>query len=67
MATWQITVRYGERYQRYHTLEVDAEDIRDALRHAADGVPDEVAEHADLTEIRVAVDPDARTFLGDET
>lgn len=66
MATWQITVRYGTRYQRYHTLQVQADDIRGALREAAAGVPDEITDLADLAEIRIAVDPDARTYLGED-
>jgi len=63
MTTYQITVRYGTRYQRYHTLTVDAGDVREALRAAADRVPDEILPEADLVELRVAVDPEARTYL----
>ena len=58
-------MRYGARYQRYHTLEVDAPDVREALREAADQVGDEVAGEADLVEIRLAVDPGARSYLGE--
>lgn len=66
MTTWQITIRYGTRYQRYHTFEVEAGTIPEALRKAAGEVPDEIAEAADLTEIRRAVDPDDRQYLGEE-
>ena len=66
MATWKITVRYGTRYQRYHTLEVEADDVRDALRRAAEGVDDDVAEETDLVELRRAVDPEARSYLGED-
>ncbi len=62
---FQVTVRHGSRYQRYHTLEVSGEDVRAALRAAAEQLPDEVAEEADLVEIRPAVDPDERSYLGE--
>ncbi len=63
--TFQITVRYGGRYQRYHTFTVDAADARQALEEAARAIPDEVAAEADLVELRVAVDPDKRQYLGE--
>lgn len=66
MTSWQITVRYGGGYHRYHTLEVEAEDVTGALREAADRIPPDVAGAADLVEVRVAVDPDARTYLGED-
>jgi len=49
--TFQITVRYGGRYQRYHTFTVDAADARAALEEAARALPDEVAAEADLVEV----------------
>ena len=66
MKSWKITVRHGLRYQRYHTLEVEAEDVRDALREAAAALSDEIAGETDLVEIRRAVDPDARRYLGED-
>ncbi len=60
---FDITVRYGGRRQRYHTYTVEGADAREALRAAADAMPDEVAPEADLVELRVAVDPDERTYL----
>jgi len=63
---FQVTVRYGTQYQRYHTLEVAGDDVRAALRAAAEAVPDEVAAHADLVEMRSTVDPDERSYLGEE-
>jgi hypothetical protein len=60
VTTYQITVRYGSRYQRYHTLTVDASDVAEGLRLAADLIPESVLPEADLVELRVAVDPDAR-------
>jgi hypothetical protein len=62
---FQITVRYGGRRQRYHTYQVEAPDARAALEAAAAALPDEVAPQADLVELRVAVDPERRTYLGE--
>ena len=62
---YQITVRYGGSRQRYHTFQVEADDAGQALHAAADGMPEEIAGDADLVELRVAVDPDDRTYLGE--
>ena len=59
---FQITVRYGSRYQRYHTFVVEAANAREALVTAATQIPDEIAPEADLVEVRVAIDPDNRTY-----
>ena len=64
--TFQITVRHGGRRQRYHTFTVDADDIGAALLGAAAEIPPDIAADGDLVEIRVAVDPDARRFVGEE-
>lgn len=60
---YQITLRYGQRRQRYHTFTVDADDAAEALRAAADAVPTEVAAEVDLVELRTAVDPEERQYL----
>ena len=62
---FQVTFRYGGRYQRYHTFQVSAADAREALETAARAMPPEVAAEADLVEMRVAVDPDERKFMGE--
>lgn len=62
--TFQITVRYGRRYQRYHTYLVEGANTREALELAARKMPDDIAAEADLVEVRVAVDPGARPQLG---
>jgi len=62
---FQVTVRYGRRYQRYHTFQVTADDARGAMEAAARELPAEIAVEADLVEIRVAVDPDDRKFMGE--
>lgn len=63
---FQVTVRYGGRHQRYHTFVVEGADARQALAAAAQALPDAVAPQADLVELRVAVDPDTRRFLGED-
>lgn len=62
---YQITVRHGTRRQRYHTYEVEAHDAATALRLAAERMPPEIVEEVDLVEMRVAVDPDARDYVGE--
>jgi len=62
---FQITVRYGAARQRYHTYVVEAADARGALGAAATDMPDEVAAEADLVEVRVAVDPERRAYVGE--
>lgn len=64
---YQVTVRYGAVRQRYHLATVGGADLRGAMRAAADEMPDEVAEAADLVEIRPAVDADARSYLGQDS
>ena len=60
---FSITVRYGGRRQRYHTFRVEADDARAALATAAEQIPDDIAPEADLVELRVAIDPDDRTYV----
>ncbi len=61
---FQITVRYGGSRHHYHTYVVEAPDARQALRLAAESMPDEVAAEADLVELRIAVDPENRAYVG---
>lgn len=63
---FQITVRYGTRYQRYHTFVVEAGDAREALERAAPEIPQEMAAETDLVELRIAADPEERPYLGEE-
>jgi len=62
---YRITVRFGRRYQRYHTFQVSAADAREALQAAALALPPEIAAEADLVEMRQAVDPAERKFVGE--
>lgn len=61
---FQVTVRYGGRRQRYHTYVVEAGDAREALGTAAENLPVEIATDVDLVELRIAVDPDRRAYVG---
>jgi len=60
---YQVTVRYGGSRQRYDTYVVDATDAAEALRAAAEMMPAEIAPEADLVELRVAVDPERRSYV----
>ncbi|MDC0160120.1 hypothetical protein OAJ07_01505 [Gemmatimonadales bacterium] len=60
---YQITVRFGGQRQRYHTFNVSANDAATALHQAADEIPAEIVSDVDLVELRVAIDPDRRSYL----
>jgi hypothetical protein len=62
---YQVTVRYGGTRQRYHTYAVEAADAGAALQAAAAEMPAEIRREADLVELRTAVDPDARSYVGE--
>jgi hypothetical protein len=62
---YQITVRYGGQRQRYHTYTVEAGDAATALRVASERMPAEISGDADLVELRVAVDPEERSYVGE--
>jgi hypothetical protein len=60
--SYRITLRYGAPSVRYEMLDVEAPDLRAALRLAAERMGDEVAATAELAEIRRQVVPDEREF-----
>jgi hypothetical protein len=62
---YQVTVRHGRQRQRYHTFVVEAVDIGAATRVAAEQMPVEIAQEADLVELRLAIDPDERSYVGE--
>lgn len=62
---YQVTVRHGRQRQRYHTYEVEAHDAATALRLAAERMPPEISAEVDLVELRVAVDPETRSYVGE--
>ena len=55
---YQITIRYGRKIQRYHSLTLEAPDAAGALRAAADGIPTEILGEVDIVELREAPDFD---------
>ncbi len=55
---YQVTIRYGRKIQRYHSLTVEADDAVAALRWAADKIPAEITDEVDLVELREAPDFD---------
>ena len=63
MTSYRVTVRYGSRYQRYHTFDVEGGDVAEAMRRAAEEVPAEILPEADLVELRVAIPADERSYL----
>lgn len=63
---YQVTVRYGSRYQRYHTYVVEASDAAAALTTAAAQMPAEIAPDVDLVELRIAADPQTRTYVEED-
>jgi hypothetical protein len=64
MPLYRATVRYAASGRhRYHLEDVDAPTLMDAVRLAAERVPDEVGSTADLVEVRVQVDPERRDFV----
>ena len=62
MPHYRVTIRFGAPRARYKVLDLEAEDLRAALRRAAAEMPEEVADSAELAEIRRQADPDRRQF-----
>ena len=56
-----MTIRHGETRYRYHVEDVDASDMREALRLAIAGMPSE-AVTGDITEVRLLREPDQRNM-----
>lgn len=66
MKTFQVTVRYGRERLRYHTFTVEAQHAAAALASAATQIPAEIVESVDLVEVRIAVNPDERRYVGED-
>lgn len=62
MPSYRATFRYGGSRPQYEMLDIEAEDLRAALTLAAERLSDEVAETAELVEIRRQTDPDEREY-----
>ncbi len=60
---FRLTVRWGTPPTRYHLVDVEGADLRDALARGAANLPDEVAASADLAELRPLADPEEREYL----
>ena len=61
MPHYRVTIRHG-RPQQYVIEDIEAESLAAALRAAADGIAVATEPDADLAEIRVQMDPDARRY-----
>ena len=62
MPSYRATFRYGGARPQYEMMDLEAEDLRGALRAAADRLGDEVSATAELVEIRVQADPQEREY-----
>lgn len=65
MPSYRATFRYGGSRPQYEMLDIEADDLRGALTAAAERVGDEIAETAELVEIRVRADPDEREYTAE--
>lgn len=59
MPVYRVTIRHGEMRYRYHVEDVEAPDMREALRLAIAGLPEEAVQ-ADIAEVRLLREPDER-------
>jgi hypothetical protein len=57
-----VTIRHGHPRQQYSVLEVEAANLGDALREAADSLAPEISATADLAEVRLQVEPELREY-----
>lgn len=62
MPSYRVTFRYGAPRALYDVLDIEADDLRGAMRAAADRVTEEVAATAELVEVRVRVREEEREF-----
>jgi hypothetical protein len=60
MPLYRVTIRFGAPKQQYEVLDLSANSLREAMRHAVEQFPDAAADNADLVEIRRQVDPEER-------
>lgn len=63
MPHYRVTIRYGAPRALYEVIDLEASDLRGALEAAAERLPPEVAESAELAEVRRQADPDRREFV----
>ena len=65
MHSYRVTIRFGAPRAHYEMLDVEADDLRGALREAAALIPDEIAVTAELAEVRRQTPPDDREFTAE--
>ena len=63
MPHYRVTFRYGGARALYEVMDIEADDLREAMRSAADDVSEEVSSTAELVEVRVQADPDDRAYV----
>jgi hypothetical protein len=62
MTIYRMTLRHGSPARRYHVVDIEAENMRDAMMQAVNAFPADGERTADLVEIRVHVDPEERNY-----
>lgn len=62
MSSYRATIRWSSDRQRYHMEDLDAPDLLTALERLAATLPAEVAQAADLLEVRLQSRPEDREF-----
>lgn len=62
MPHYRVTIRFGAPRAQYEMLDVEAEDLRAALREAASKLSEQVAATAELAEVRRQRAPDEREY-----
>ena len=53
MTIYRMTLRHGAPGKRYHMVDIEADNLRDALMQAVNAIPQGAVGTADLMEIRV--------------
>ena len=54
MSQYRVTIRHFRETTLYEVMEMDAENVLEALTRAVERFPEELAETADLVEVRLA-------------
>lgn len=62
MALFRVTIRYGEPRQRYEVLDIEADDMPDALRRLTASYPADAQTTSDLVEVRRQTVPEERAY-----
>jgi len=63
MPHFRVTVRYGRPRPQYEVLDLEGEDIGEAMTAAVGALAPEVRAAADLVEVRVLVDEEEREYI----